>query len=116
MTLRVVGAGLPRTGTASLKAALERLLGRPCYHMMELIQNLEHVPIWHAAVRGDMPDWPEFLSNYGATVGESIAYGYLPIEYAVEGTQVDVMYFSERLGATVTNEPRYDPSNATLRG
>ena len=68
MTLRVVGAGLPRTGTASLKAALEHLLGRPCYHMMELIQNLEHVPIWHAAVRGDMPDWPKFLSNYGATV------------------------------------------------
>jgi hypothetical protein len=28
--LRVVGAGLGRTGTHSLKVALERLLGAPC--------------------------------------------------------------------------------------
>lgn len=68
MTLRVVGAGLPRTGTASLRAALEHLLGRPCYHMMELIENLGHVSTWHGALRGDMPDWSAFLSGYGATV------------------------------------------------
>ena len=54
-------------------------------------------------------------ANYGDTVGESLAYGYLPIEYSVEGTKVQVMYFGERYGATVTNEPRYDPSNAKLR-
>ena len=54
-------------------------------------------------------------ANYGDTVGESLAYGYLPIEYSVEGTKVQVMYFGERYGATVTNEPRYDPSNAKLK-
>ena len=54
-------------------------------------------------------------ANYGGTVGESIAYGYLPIDYAVERTKVQVMYFGERYTATVTNEPRYDPSNAKLR-
>ena len=54
-------------------------------------------------------------ANYGGTVGESIALGYLPIEYAVEGTKVEVMYFGERYGATVGSEPRYDPSNAKLR-
>ena len=54
-------------------------------------------------------------ANYGGTVGESIAYGYLPVEYAVEGIKIQVMYFGERYGATVTNEPRYDPSNAKLR-
>jgi hypothetical protein len=36
MTLRVVGAGLGRTGTHSLKLALEQLLGAPCYHMLEV--------------------------------------------------------------------------------
>ncbi len=68
MALRVVGAGLPRTGTFSLKTALETLLGGPCYHMLELVQNLEHVPTWHDAVRGRMPDWATFLSDYSATV------------------------------------------------
>jgi Sulfotransferase domain len=33
MNLRVVGAGLPRTGTQSLRTALEYLLGGQCYHM-----------------------------------------------------------------------------------
>lgn len=68
MALRVVGAGLPRTGTFSLKTALETLLGGPCYHMLELVQNLEHVATWHDAVRGRMPDWADFLSGYSATV------------------------------------------------
>ena len=54
-------------------------------------------------------------ASYGATVGESIAYGYLPVEYAVEGTSVQVEYFGERHAATVVSEPRYDPSNSKLR-
>jgi hypothetical protein len=48
--LRVVGAGLPRTATRSLKEALERLLGGRCYHMHEVFQHLEDVPTWRAAV------------------------------------------------------------------
>ena len=39
MTLRVVGAGVGRTGTASLKLALERLLQGRCYHMLEVLAN-----------------------------------------------------------------------------
>ncbi|MCH8207074.1 MAG: FAD-dependent oxidoreductase [Chloroflexi bacterium] len=54
-------------------------------------------------------------AGYGATVGESIVYGYLPIDYAVEGTKVEVEYFGERHGVTVTSEPRYDPSGSRLR-
>lgn len=52
MSLRVVGAGLARTGTASLKAALELLLGAPCYHMFELFARPQHIPAWQAAARG----------------------------------------------------------------
>lgn len=68
MTIRVVGAGLGRTGTMSLKRALERLLGVPCYHMAEVFQHPEHVPAWHEAARGRMPDWGELLQSYAAAV------------------------------------------------
>lgn len=68
MTLRVVGAGLGRTGTNSLKVALERLLGAPCYHMMEVFQHPEHIRLWHAAARGEMPDWGQLFSDFGAAV------------------------------------------------
>jgi Sulfotransferase domain len=70
MALRVVGAGLGRTGTASLKLALERLLGRPCYHAYELTNRHldEHVPLWHEAVRGREPDWNDVYRDYAATV------------------------------------------------
>jgi hypothetical protein len=68
MTLRVVGAGVGRTGTTSLKLALERLLGGPCYHMMEVFTHPEHVPAWHAAARGEMPDWQDLMRGYVAAV------------------------------------------------
>ena len=51
-----------------MKIALERLLGAPCYHMVEVIAHPEHVPIWHAAARGQMPDWHELLAGYAAAV------------------------------------------------
>ena len=66
--MRIVGAGVGRTGTLSLKFALERLLGAPCYHMMELFVHQEHLPSWSAAARGEMPDWRELLKGYAATV------------------------------------------------
>lgn len=66
--MRVVGAGLGRTGTLSLKVALERLLGGPCYHMAEVFANPEHVATWHDAARGRMPDWRAVLSGYRAAV------------------------------------------------
>ncbi len=57
-----------RTGTHSLKLALERLTGEPCYHMVEVFQNMDHCPVWTAAAKGDMPDWNAFLTGYGSTV------------------------------------------------
>jgi hypothetical protein len=66
--MRLIGAGLPRTGTHSLKLALERLLGEPCYHMVEVFQHLDHIPTWHAAIRGEAVDWHPVLGGYGAIV------------------------------------------------
>ena len=65
--LRVVGAGLGRTGTHSLMLALEQLLGGRCYHMAEVIQRPADVPVWSAAIRGERPDWRTFLAEYDAT-------------------------------------------------
>ena len=52
----------------SLKGALETLLGGRCYHMLEVFARPDHVPVWHAAARGEMPDWPKFLGDYTAAV------------------------------------------------
>jgi hypothetical protein len=68
MGLRVVGAGLGRTGTLSLKLALEKLLGGPCYHMTEVFAHPEHVPVWHAAARGEPVDWHALFAGYRAGV------------------------------------------------
>ena len=71
MALRVVGAGLGRTGTHSLKLALEQLLGGPCYHMLEVFGRPQDVPRWQRAVDGDpMPveQWDEIFGDYVAAV------------------------------------------------
>jgi len=68
MALQVVGAGLGRTGTHSLKLALEQLLGGRCYHMMETFGRPADIPVWHGAIKGDMPDWNSFLAEYRASV------------------------------------------------
>ena len=54
-------------------------------------------------------------ANYGHSIGRGIVYGYLPVEYAEVGTAVDVLYFGERLQATVAREPLYDPRGDKMR-
>jgi len=68
MALRVVGAGLGRTGTTSLKTALELILKAPCYHMDEVYSHPEHVEVWRAAIRGDAADLGGVMAGYVATV------------------------------------------------
>jgi hypothetical protein len=68
MQLKVVGAGLGRTGTTSLKMALERLTGGLCCHMFEVFERPRSVPLWHAAARGEAIDWGALMSEFSATV------------------------------------------------
>ena len=68
MGLRVVGAGLGRTGTMSLKLALEQLLGGRCYHMVETFERPDDGPTWIRALQDEPVDWHTFLSEYVATV------------------------------------------------
>src|SRR5918911_5138613 len=66
--MKVIGAGFGRTGTMSLKAALEEIGYGPCYHMIDLFEKPEHVPLWQAATRGELVDWQELFAGYQATV------------------------------------------------
>jgi hypothetical protein len=68
MGLKVLGAGLPRTGTGSLKVALEILLNSPCYHMSELRRHPEHTKFWHAAAEARPINWEELFHGYSAAV------------------------------------------------
>ncbi len=68
MSLKLIGAGFGRTGTMSLKVALEELGYGPCYHMVELFEHPNHVERWEAAVRGESVDWEEMFVGYRATV------------------------------------------------
>ncbi len=68
MALKVIGAGFGRTGTLSLKLALEKLGFDKCYHMMEVPQNPDHVESWLKATRGEEVDWPGLFQGYQASV------------------------------------------------
>ncbi|MCK5748153.1 MAG: sulfotransferase family protein [Oricola sp.] len=66
MGLKVIGAGFGRTGTASLKLALEQLGFGPCYHMSEVLANAGHMDLWNAAAAGE-PDWDAIFKDYAST-------------------------------------------------
>jgi Sulfotransferase domain len=68
MALQVVGAGVGRTGTHSLKLALEQLLEGPCYHMVDVFARSDDIAAWERAAHGDLPEWDTFFEGYRATV------------------------------------------------
>lgn len=68
MTLAVIGSGFGRTGTASLKRALEQLGFGPCHHMEEVFQHPEQVPYWQALAAGQAVNWDEVFDGYRSQV------------------------------------------------
>jgi hypothetical protein len=68
MQLQVVGAGVGRTGTHSLKLALEQLLGGPCHHMLEVLGDPVQMSGWTDAIEGRPVDWSTLLEPYRAIV------------------------------------------------
>lgn len=82
MTLKVVGAGIGRTGTMSLKLALERLGLGPCHHMVEILGNMPgQLPLWQAAVAGQ-PDWDAIYKGYHSAVDWPTARFYRELHTA----------------------------------
>ncbi len=69
MNLRVIGAGLPRTGTQSLQITLEQLLGGRCYHMRSLPGHpFDLGEGWNRALAGDVQRLEGILDGYVASV------------------------------------------------
>jgi hypothetical protein len=66
--VKVIGAGFGRTGTMSLKAALERLGANPCFHMIDIIRDPSSLHYWQAAAEGEKVDWTEALAGWEGSV------------------------------------------------
>lgn len=80
--LVVIGAGLPRTGTLTMKTALQELLGGKCYHMIEFIESGKKFEseFWRNALEGKLEDaqWVDFLErrDFRATVDYPSSFFY----------------------------------------
>ena len=64
--MKVIGAGLPRTATLTQKVALEMLGFGPCYHMVNVLSDLDLAPQWQEALEGSS-DWDKFFGSSRAT-------------------------------------------------
>ena len=74
MTLKIIGAGFGRTGTESMKLALELLGYTPCYHMLEVLKNPEAEKYWRKAVVENSFNWDYVFQDYQAAVDWPSAY------------------------------------------
>ena len=68
MALQVIGAGFGRTGTDSMKVALEAIGLGPCHHMKALLADPEQMQHWRWIAAGNTPDWDETFANYRSAV------------------------------------------------
>ena len=68
MSLSVINAGFGRTGTMSIKIALEKLGFGPCHHMEEVFKNPTQLPYWQKAANGEVMDWDEVFQDYSSAV------------------------------------------------
>ena len=68
MALKVIGAGWGRTGTESLKKALEMLGYGKCYHMFELIKDGKRIVYWEDLFSGKTTDFDKLFEGYQSAV------------------------------------------------
>ncbi len=68
MSLEVIGAGFGRTGTLSIRIALEQIGFGPCYHMDNVFTSSEALNGWRAVANGREPDWGQLFGLYRSTV------------------------------------------------
>jgi hypothetical protein len=98
--MRVIGAGLPRTGTLTQKLALEQLGLAPCYHWVNVLADLDQVALWNRAMDGGGP-WEEVFAGCAATVDWPGGYFYKEL--------LDV-YPDAKVLLSVRNSASWEPS------
>jgi len=64
----VIGAGFGRTGTLSLKTALEQLGFGPCMHMVSVLEDSERVALFQRAAENDAGSLERALDGCRSTV------------------------------------------------
>lgn len=103
--MQVIGAGLPRTGTMSMQAALNQL-GYPCYHMQNVPREAGHLQAWDDAVTGRSPmDWQRLFQHYEAIVDAPGCFFYADLMRA---------YPEAKVVLTVRDPERWYTSMMTL--
>jgi hypothetical protein len=73
--MKLIGAGLPRTATLSQKVALEILGLGPCYHMVNVLGDLDQVPVWRRCLEGERR-WQDVFGDCQSTVDWPGAFFY----------------------------------------
>jgi hypothetical protein len=66
--IKIIGAGFPRTGTTTLKWALETLGYADCYHMKVLLKNPWELKHWEILEKTNDTDWGKLFLNYQSSV------------------------------------------------
>ena len=74
--MKVFGTGFGRTGTMSLKIALEELGIGPCYHMKEVVFHPSHIKIWYDISRGEDPNWNHLFRGFNSAVDFPVSLFY----------------------------------------
>lgn len=87
MALEIIGAGFGRTGTYSLKAALDRLGFGPCHHMSEVIGDPEQIGLWTEAAEG-RPDYARIFEGFRSAVDFPVSAFWQDILAATPGAKV----------------------------
>jgi hypothetical protein len=85
--MRLIGAGLPRTATLTQKVALEMLGYAPCYHMVNVLSDLDATPTWRAAFEGET-NWDEIFGAFQATVDWPGSFHYKALVEAYPDAKV----------------------------
>ncbi|MBY9068527.1 hypothetical protein K1X12_16655 [Hyphomonas sp. WL0036] len=118
MTLSVISAGFGRTGTLSLKLALEELGFGPCHHMKEVLDNgAAQVPLWQAAADGK-PDFAAAYAGYRSAVDwptaafwRELAVAYPDAKFILSSRTAESWYnsFSETILASLLAKENWPP-------
>jgi len=96
MALKVIGTGIGRTGTMSLKIALEQLGFGPCHHMVEVLGNMStQLPLWQDAVAGQ-PNWDAIYKGYQSAVDWPTARFYRELHAAYPNAKFILGYRSPK--------------------
>ncbi len=103
--MKVIGAGLPRTATLTQKVALEMLGFEPCYHMVNVLGNLDNVPRWQEALEGKKRVGRHF-GSFQATVDWPGAFFYRDLMEAYPEAKVllsvrDAEAWERSMGETI---------------